>query len=49
VKNVFRFWMDMGADGFRADMAGALVKTAGIEGNQQFFKNARRRDKTVLA
>ncbi len=38
MKNVFRFWMDMGADGFRADMAGALVKTAGIEGNQQFFK-----------
>jgi maltose alpha-D-glucosyltransferase/alpha-amylase len=23
---VMRFWMDMGADGFRADMAGALVK-----------------------
>ncbi len=26
VKKVLRFWMDMGADGFRADMAGALVK-----------------------
>ena len=26
LKKVFRFWMDMGADGFRADMAGALVK-----------------------
>jgi maltose alpha-D-glucosyltransferase/alpha-amylase len=26
LKNVLRCWMDMGADGFRADMAGALVK-----------------------
>jgi glycosidase len=26
LENVFRFWMDMGADGFRADMAGTLVK-----------------------
>jgi maltose alpha-D-glucosyltransferase/alpha-amylase len=26
MKKVMRFWMDMGADGFRADMAGALVK-----------------------
>jgi maltose alpha-D-glucosyltransferase/alpha-amylase len=26
MKNICRFWMDMGADGFRADMAGALVK-----------------------
>jgi glycosidase len=37
MKRVFRFWMDMGADGFRADMAGALVKTSGMEGNQQFY------------
>lgn len=43
MQKVFRFWMDLGADGFRADMAGALVKTSGIEGNQsagssgQFF------------
>jgi maltose alpha-D-glucosyltransferase/alpha-amylase len=29
--------MDMGADGFRADMAGALVKNANITGNDQFF------------
>jgi len=28
MKKVLRFWMDMGADGFRADMAGALVKGA---------------------
>jgi len=34
---VLRFWMDMGADGFRADMAGALVKNANITGNDQFF------------
>ncbi len=33
MKNVFRFWMKMGADGFRADMAGALVKSSGLEGN----------------
>ena len=37
MKNVFRFWMNMGADGFRADMAGALVKSSGVSGNQQFF------------
>jgi glycosidase len=37
LKNVLRFWMDMGADGFRADMAGALVKNANISGNDQFF------------
>ena len=37
---VLRFWMDMGADGFRADMAGALVKNANVRGNDQFF-NAR--------
>lgn len=37
LKNILRFWMDMGADGFRADMAGALVKNANISGNDQFF------------
>ncbi len=37
MKSVLRFWMNLGADGFRADMAGALVKTANIEGNEQFF------------
>lgn len=26
MQKVMKFWMDMGADGFRADMAGALVK-----------------------
>jgi len=37
MKNVVRFWMNLGADGFRADMAGALVKSANVEGNEQFF------------
>jgi glycosidase len=37
LKKILRFWMDMGADGFRADMAGALVKNANINGNDQFF------------
>ncbi len=37
LKKMLRFWMDLGADGFRADMAGALVKNANIEGNDQFF------------
>ena len=37
MKNVVRFWMHLGADGFRADMAGSLVKTANIQGNPQFF------------
>jgi glycosidase len=38
LKRVVRFWMDMGADGFRADMAGALVKSEKVEGNDQFFR-----------
>jgi maltose alpha-D-glucosyltransferase/alpha-amylase len=37
MKNVLRFWMKMGADGFRADMAGALVKSSGVSGNQQYM------------
>lgn len=37
LKKELRFWMDMGADGFRADMAGALVKNANITGNDQFI------------
>ncbi|MGD1007352.1 MAG: alpha-amylase family glycosyl hydrolase [Ignavibacteriaceae bacterium] len=37
LKKVLRFWMDMGASGFRADMAGALVKNANMIGNDQFF------------
>ena len=38
MKKILRFWMKMGADGFRADMAGALVKSSGLEGTQQFFR-----------
>jgi glycosidase len=37
LKKILRFWMDMGAGGFRADMAGALVKNANFTGNEQFF------------
>ncbi len=37
LKKILHFWMDMGADGFRADMAGALVKNANITGNDQFY------------
>ncbi len=37
LKKVLRFWMDMGADGFRADMAGALVKNANIRENDQLY------------
>ena len=36
LKDVLRFWMKMGADGFRADMAGALTKTSHTSGNEQF-------------
>jgi glycosidase len=31
LQRVLRFWMDMGADGIRADMAGALVKGPGSD------------------
>ena len=37
LKNVLRFWMNMGADGFRADMAGALVKNSNVQGNDQYY------------
>ncbi len=37
MKKVMRFWMDMGADGFRADMAGALVKNAHVGEDDPFF------------
>ncbi len=41
LKNVLRFWMDMGADGFRADMAGALVKDDTENKNALFWKEIR--------
>ena len=34
---VLRFWMDLGADGFRADMAGALVKNANIKSDDPLY------------
>lgn len=37
MKKVMRFWMDMGADGFRADMAGALVKNAHVTEDDPFY------------
>jgi maltose alpha-D-glucosyltransferase/alpha-amylase len=37
LKKVLRFWMDMGADGIRADMAGALVKGAGSDEDTKAF------------
>jgi len=37
LKKVLRFWMDMGADGFRADMAGALVKNVHIKEGDKLF------------
>jgi glycosidase len=37
MKKVMRYWLDMGADGFRADMAGALVKNAHIKAGDPFF------------
>ena len=42
MKKVCRFWMDMGADGFRADMAGALVKGKnGEEETKKFWREIR--------
>ena len=39
MKKVVRFWMDLGADGFRADMAGALVKYTRFRGDSQSDAN----------
>jgi glycosidase len=38
LKKILRFWMDMGTDGFRADMAGALVKNANITENDPLYE-----------
>jgi maltose alpha-D-glucosyltransferase/alpha-amylase len=37
LKRIFCYWMDMGADGIRADMAGALVKGNDINGDTKKF------------
>ena len=42
LKKIFCFWMDMGADGIRADMAGALVKGSDVNGDtKKFWKEIR--------
>ncbi len=42
LKRVFCYWMDMGADGIRADMAGALVKGTDVNGDtKKFWKEIR--------
>jgi len=42
LKKIFCFWMDMGADGIRADMAGALVKGNDVNGDsKKFWKEIR--------
>ena len=47
LKKVLRFWMDMGADGFRADMAGALVKGRGSDPlTKNFWREIRQIIKT---
>jgi len=41
LKNMLRFWLDMGADGFRADMAGSLVKNDDGNETSKFWKELR--------
>jgi maltose alpha-D-glucosyltransferase/alpha-amylase len=43
IKKVMRFWLDMGADGFRVDMAGAMVKNdPGQQATIKFWKGLTR-------
>jgi glycosidase len=42
MKNIMRYWMELGADGFRVDMAASLVKNdPGGKGVSQFWKEIR--------
>ena len=41
MKNVLRFWLDLGADGFRADMAGSLVKNDDGSDTAKFWRELR--------
>lgn len=42
IKNVIRFWLDAGADGFRADMASSLVKEdPGWKETSRFWREVR--------
>jgi glycosidase len=47
LKRIFCFWMDMGADGIRADMAGALVKGQDLnQDTKKFWQEIREIVKT---
>jgi glycosidase len=41
MKNVMRFWLDMGCDGFRIDMAGSLVKNDDGTVTAEYWKTVR--------
>jgi len=41
MRNVLRFWLEMGADGFRADMAGSLVKSDDGTETAEFWRSLR--------
>jgi glycosidase len=41
MKNVMRFWLDMGCDGFRIDMAGSLVKNDTESETSKYWKTVR--------
>jgi glycosidase len=41
MKNVMRFWLEMGCDGFRADMAGSLVKNDDGTENANYWRTVR--------
>mgnify|MGYP002508753502 CR=1 FL=1 len=37
LKNIMRFWLNMGADGFRVDMAGSLLKHDYLQSPKYFL------------
>jgi maltose alpha-D-glucosyltransferase/alpha-amylase len=41
MKNVMRFWLNMGCDGFRIDMAGSLVKNDNGSETSKYWKTVR--------
>jgi glycosidase len=41
MRNVMRFWLDMGCDGFRIDMAGSLVKNDDGSETSKYWKTVR--------
>jgi glycosidase len=41
MKNVMRFWLNMGCDGFRIDMAGSLVKNDDGSATSKYWKTVR--------